>query len=73
VLHERLGRTGIKLTRLRRIPAVLSLAAMLTAVAACGGPADGMSELIDIVPAAAEVGPGETLRFATDPDESVGW
>jgi hypothetical protein len=46
---------------------------MLTAVAACGGPADGMSELIDIVPAAAEVGPGETLRFATDPDESVGW
>jgi pectate lyase len=46
---------------------------MLIAVAACGGPADAVSGLAEIVPAAAEVGPGETLKFATDPDESVGW
>lgn len=74
MLHERLSEKGTTLTNLRSVATVLTIAVTLTAISACGGPAaDGASALLEVVPASAEVAPGEILKFAATGDESVTW
>jgi hypothetical protein len=66
------------MTILRRISAMLGLAALLTTLSACGGPAGDAAELLTAVtPASPEVEPGGTIDFvaqvAGTVDTDVEW